>query len=49
VSIAVGALLDLTGGSFVAPLPMAGAFLVSGTIAHGFIITRGAPIDVDPR
>lgn len=49
VSIAVGALLDLTGGSFVAPLLMAGAFLVLGMIAYGFIITRVAPIDVDRR
>jgi sugar phosphate permease len=49
VSIAVGALLDLTGGSFVAPLLMAGAFLVLGMVAYGFIITRVAPIDVDRR
>jgi MFS transporter, ACS family, D-galactonate transporter len=49
VSIAVGALLDLTGGSFVAPLLMAGAFLVLGMVAYGLIITRVAPIDVHRR
>lgn len=49
VSIAVGALLDLTGGSFVAPLLMAGGFLLLGVVAYGFVITRVAPIDVDGR
>ena len=37
VSIAVGALLDATGGSFTAPLLMTGAFLVLGICSYEFI------------
>lgn len=46
VSIAVGALLDLTGGSFVAPLLVAAGFLLLGVVAYGVIIRRVAPIAV---
>jgi sugar phosphate permease len=44
VSIAVGALLDLTGGSFIAPLIMTAGFLVLGILAFAFIIKRVEPL-----
>jgi D-galactonate transporter len=44
VSIAVGALLDLTGGSFTAPLITATGFLLLGVVAYGIIIKRVEPI-----
>jgi ACS family D-galactonate transporter-like MFS transporter len=44
VSIAVGALLDATGGSFTAPLIMTAGFLVLGIITFAFIIKRVEPL-----
>jgi sugar phosphate permease len=46
VSIAVGALLDATGGSFTAPLLMTGGFLILGIIAFGVIIKRVEPLSL---
>jgi ACS family D-galactonate transporter-like MFS transporter len=43
-SIVTGALLDLTGGSFVAPLLLAGGFIVLGVLAYGLVIGRVEPI-----
>jgi D-galactonate transporter len=43
-SIVTGALLDLTGGSFVAPLLLAGAFILGGIVAYGLVIRRVEPI-----
>ncbi|RFA20538.1 MFS transporter [Subtercola boreus] len=44
VSIAVGALLDATGGSFTAPLVMTTAFLVLGIITFAFVIKKVEPL-----
>jgi sugar phosphate permease len=46
VSIAVGALLDATGGSFTAPLIMTFAFLILGIISFAFIIKRVEPLEL---
>jgi ACS family D-galactonate transporter-like MFS transporter len=43
-SIITGALLDLTGGSFVAPLLTAGGFLLLGVVAYAFVIRRVEPV-----
>jgi len=47
VSIAVGALLDATGGSFTAPLVMTFGFLVLGIFSFAFIIKRVEPLELD--
>jgi D-galactonate transporter len=47
VSIAVGALLDATGGSFTAPLLMTGAFLLLGIVSYAFIITKVEPLSLE--
>jgi hypothetical protein len=41
-----GALLDLSGGSFVAPLLVAGVFIVLGVVAYGLVIPRVEPIRI---
>jgi len=43
-SIITGALLDLTGGSFVAPLLTAGGFILLGVVAYAFVIGRVEPV-----
>jgi hypothetical protein len=43
-SIVTGALLDLTGGSFVAPLLTAGGFILLGVVAYAFVIGRVEPV-----
>jgi MFS transporter, ACS family, D-galactonate transporter len=43
-SIVTGALLDLSGGSFVAPLLVAGGFILLGIVAYGVVIQRVEPI-----
>jgi MFS transporter, ACS family, D-galactonate transporter len=46
VSIAVGALLDATGGSFTAPLLMTFGFLLLGIVSFAFIIKRVEPLQL---
>jgi sugar phosphate permease len=43
-SIVTGALLDLTGGSFVTPLLTAGGFILLGVVAYAFVIDRVEPV-----
>ena len=43
-SIVTGALLDLSGGSFVTPLLLAGGFILLGVLAYGVVIQRVEPI-----
>jgi MFS transporter, ACS family, D-galactonate transporter len=45
-SIVTGALLDLSGGSFVAPLLLAGVFILLGVVAYGVVIPRVEPIRI---
>jgi len=47
-SIVTGWLLDLTGGSFVAPLLLAGALILLGMVAYGVVIQRVEPMRVLP-
>jgi MFS transporter, ACS family, D-galactonate transporter len=45
VSTSVGALLQLTGGSYVFPLLLAGGFAVAGALNYAFVIRRVAPLE----
>ncbi|HEY0259323.1 MAG TPA: MFS transporter [Lacisediminihabitans sp.] len=49
VSIAVGALLDATGGSFLAPMFMTLGFLVLGIVSYAFVIKRVEPLEMPDR
>jgi sugar phosphate permease len=46
VSIAVGALLDATGGSFLAPMFMTLGFLILGIISYAFVIKKVEPLSL---
>jgi nitrate/nitrite transporter NarK len=47
VSTSVGALLQLTGGSYVFPLLLAGGFAVAGALNYAFVIRRVAPLEAE--
>lgn len=46
VSIAVGALLDATGGSFLAPMFMTLGFLLLGIVCYAFVIKKIEPLSL---
>jgi hypothetical protein len=47
-SIVTGWLLDLSGGSFVVPLLLAGVLILVGIAAYGLVIQRVEPIRALP-